>query len=815
MSAAAERQTSSSAYSHLFIPIVLLFALLVVAVIRSPSLVTNAGLGSALIVAAPMILATYALTFIVMAGRGGVDLSIGPLIGFLNVTMVQLFESKYLETPFQFFVYAIAVGIAYQLLMGFIIVYVRIQPIIVALSGYLTLSGLNLMILPRPGGTAPEWMSSWGLGESIWTPVLAILIIATGAWFVFARTAFYDHLRLMGSDERTAYASGVNITAVRLGAHVIAGIYAGLAALTFTSLISSGDPTQGSTYTLLTVTALVLGGTSLAGGRGSITGSLLGALNIYLITYVLATFSFGKIQSFVTQLSYGTILVAALLLTIFLPQVQRATRKLSPSAFFVFLSLVALGVMIYAKDTVRIAQYVPAGQPAGQSLSGQSLSGQSLSGQSLSDSGGQSLSGQSSGESLSGQSLSGESLSSQAPAGEPLSGQSLSGESLSTQAPAGESLSGQSLSGQSLSGQSLSAGGAEPQAAPEGTPLVIAAVIIAAAFFLLYLLYRYLNLYTLAFVAAVALLVLGYGVHDSALLAQAAASQAAAALPPIPFFSLSRLPELMSSAEGSGFASHALSLAAVAAGTVLFASILIFTTVPQANSRIGEMSLWFMAVAAAAAILLLVYLNSEFLQRQGTLTASIAPLLVGAVLFIVTLPGFQKRIRNITVLMIALLAITALAATFFSTMAFRPATEAPAAAASPVASDVALPATALALPEAFLTQALALLVIAVAGFLLTIPRVRRHVLSGIKLDSRAASYTYISIFIGVAAVAGLGALFVQNGVAMWKFIVAVLAAFIGARFFLYFLFDFRRRGGVGGGMALGRHVGSDTGEQGA
>lgn len=810
MSAAAERQTSSSAYSHLFIPIVLLFALLVVAVIRSPNLVTNAGLGSALIVAAPMILATYALTFIVMAGRGGVDLSIGPLIGFLNVTMVQLFESKYLETPFQFFVYAIAVGIAYQLLMGFIIVYVRIQPIIVALSGYLTLSGLNLMILPRPGGTAPEWMSSWGLGESIWTPVLAILIIATGAWFVFARTAFYDHLRLMGSDERTAYASGVNITAVRLGAHVIAGIYAGLAALTFTSLISSGDPTQGSTYTLLTVTALVLGGTSLAGGRGSITGSLLGALNIYLITYVLATFSFGKIQSFVTQLSYGTILVAALLLTIFLPQVQRATRKLSPTAFFVFLSLVALGVMIYAKDTVRIAQYVAASQPAGQSLSGQSLSGQSLS-----DSGGQSLSAQSSGESLSGQSLSGESLSSQAPAGESLSGQSLSGDSLSAQAPAGESLGGQSLSGQSLSGQSLSAGAAEPQAAPRGTPLVIAAVIIAAAFFLLYLLYRHLNLYTLAFVAAVALLVLGYGVHDTALLAQSAAAQAAAALPPVPFFSLSRLPDLMSSAEGSGFASHALALAAVAAGTVLFASILIFTTVPQANSRIGEMSLWFMAVAAAAAILLLVYLNSEFLERQGTLTASIAPLLVGAVLFIVTLPGFQKRIRNITVLMISLLAITALAATFFSTMAFRPAGEAPAAAASPAAADVALPATALALPEAFLSQALAVLLIAVAGFLLTIPRVRRHVLSGIRLDSRVAAYTYISIFIGVAATAGLGALFVQNGGALWKFIVAVLAAFIGARFFLYFLFDFRRRGGVGGGMALGRHVGSDTGEQGA
>jgi len=800
MSAAAERQSSSSAYSHLFIPIVLLFALLVVSVIRSPSLVTNAGLGSALIVAAPMILATYALTFIVMAGRGGVDLSIGPLIGFINVTMVQLFESKYLETPFQFFVYAIAVGIAYQLLMGLIIVYVRIQPIIVALSGYLTLSGLNLMILPRPGGTAPEWMSSWGLGESIWTPVLAILIIATGAWFLFARTAFYDHLRLMGSDERTAYASGVNITAVRLGAHVIAGIYAALAALTFTSLISSGDPTQGSTYTLLTVTALVLGGTSLAGGRGSITGSLLGALNIYLITYVLATFSFGKIQSFVTQLSYGTILVAALLLTIFLPQVQRVTRSLSPSAFFVFLSLIALGVMIYAKDTVRVAQYAQSSQPDGQSLSGQSLSGQSLSGQSLAD---QSSAGQSlSGESLGGQSLSGESLSAQAPAGESLGGQSLSG----------ESLGGQSLGGQSLSGTSLS-GGAEAQPEPRGTPLVIAAVIIAGAFFLLYLLYRFLSLYTLALAGVIGLLLLGYGLHDGALLGQIAGGSGAAQLPPVPFFSLSRLPDLLAAGDGSAFASQALVIAAMVAGTVLFASILIFTTVPQANSRIGEVSLWFMAVAAAAAILLLVYLNSDFLQRQGTLTASIAPLLVGAVLFIVTLPGFQKRIRNITVLMIALLAITALTATFFSTVAFGPAPEAASPVAEVPAADIVLPAGQLVLPDSFMAEALGLLIAAAIGFLLTIPRVRSHVLSGIRLDSRAAAYTYVSIFIGVAAVAALGALFVQGGVPLWKFIVAVLATFIGARFFLYFLFDYRRRGGIGGGMALGRHVGPDAGEQ--
>ncbi|MCE2519778.1 MAG: hypothetical protein J4G15_08125, partial [Alphaproteobacteria bacterium] len=217
MSETDVRRSSSSAHSFLMVPIILLFVLIVVAVLRSPSLVTGPGLGSAVIVAAPLILATYALTVIVMAGRGGVDLSIGPLIGFINVTMIQLHAVGVVTSVVDVFLYAIAVGMAYQLIVGLIICFVRIQPIIVALAGFLTLAGLNLVILPRPGGVAPQWMSSWALGESIWTPVLAILVVATAAWFLFTRTAFFNHLRIMGADERTAYTAGVNIVVVRLG----------------------------------------------------------------------------------------------------------------------------------------------------------------------------------------------------------------------------------------------------------------------------------------------------------------------------------------------------------------------------------------------------------------------------------------------------------------------------------------------------------------------------------------------------------------------------------------------------------------------
>ena len=334
----------------LLVPITLFFLLLGLAVLRSPNLMSSNGIGSAIIVATPLILATYALMAVVIAGRGTVDLSVGPLIGFLNVTLIQLHGAGIIENPFAVFGYAIFVGALYQFVFALIVIYVRVQPIIVSLSGYLALTGMNLVILPRPGGVAPQWMSEWGLGTSIFSPVLLILVLATAAWLLFTRSAFYTHLRLMGSDERAAYTSGVPIYVVRIGAHLISGAFSGLAAITFTALISSGDPSQGTTYTLIAVTALVLGGASLAGGRGGVFGSFLGASNLYLITFVLATFNFGAVQSFVTNLAYGTILVVSLLLTLIIPFIQRHIRNFSPVLYFVALSVVALGVILHATN---------------------------------------------------------------------------------------------------------------------------------------------------------------------------------------------------------------------------------------------------------------------------------------------------------------------------------------------------------------------------------------------------------------------------------------------------------------------------------
>ncbi len=340
----AERSDTQSAY--LLAPILLIALLTGVAVIRGANLVSLSGFGSAILVAAPLILATYGLMALAVAGRGTVDLAVGPLVAFINVCVVQLNGLGLITGPFGVFLVALGIGVLYQLLFALIILFVRVQPIIVALSGFLALSGINLVILPRPGGEAPAWMGDWGLGSTIFSPILLILLVATGGWLLFTRTPFYSNLRLMGYDERAAFTAGVRIYWARVGAHVIAGLFIGLSAICYTALIASGDPTQGTTMTLTAITALVLGGVSLAGGRGGVTGALLGAVNLYLIGYVLATFDFGAIQGFVTQLFYGVILVLSLLLTLLVPIVGRHVSFVSPYAAFIVLGAIVVAIML-------------------------------------------------------------------------------------------------------------------------------------------------------------------------------------------------------------------------------------------------------------------------------------------------------------------------------------------------------------------------------------------------------------------------------------------------------------------------------------
>ena len=337
--------TSSNKY--LMVPIFIFFALLIFALIRSPILISQSGIGSAIMLTAPLILTTYALTFIAMAGRGGVDLSIGPFMGFINVSSIQLYAAGFLQSPVGWFIYAFAMGLIWQFFYAIIVCFVRVSPIIVSLAGYLAFAGINIVILPRPGGIAPDWLIPWGEGFTIFNEIFLLMILATILFYIITHTAFWSHLKLMGADERAAFTSGVKINLVRIVAHLIAGLFAALSAICFTALVGSGDPLQGTKYTLLGITALVLGGASLAGGRGGAFGAILGALNLYLINYILVTFKFERLQSFVSDLSYGAVLVIALLVSLILPYVTRITKGLSVMVFFILMAFAGSFVIIH------------------------------------------------------------------------------------------------------------------------------------------------------------------------------------------------------------------------------------------------------------------------------------------------------------------------------------------------------------------------------------------------------------------------------------------------------------------------------------
>jgi ribose transport system permease protein len=252
------------------------------------------------------------MTSIAIAGPAGVDLSIGPAMTFINIAVVLGLPEIGVSDPISVFAFAIALGILLQTIMGALIALLRVSTVVVTLAVYLVLDGLNTVILPQSGGTAPEWLANWSSASTIFSAVLYVPLAAFCLWALISRTTFFRNIRLMGANDRTAFVSGIPLIPTRIGAHVIAGIFVGIASVMYTGLIGSADPTAGTPYTLSAVTALIIGGASLAGGHAKGLGSVLGALDIWLISYVLSTFNFGLDASYWVQFTTGAVLVLSL-----------------------------------------------------------------------------------------------------------------------------------------------------------------------------------------------------------------------------------------------------------------------------------------------------------------------------------------------------------------------------------------------------------------------------------------------------------------------------------------------------------------------
>jgi len=607
------------------VPIFIFFSLLIFALIRSPIIISQSGIGSAIMLTAPLILTTYALTFIVMAGRGGVDLSIGPFMGFINVSSIQLYAAGYLQTPVGWFIYAFAMGILWQFFYAIIVCFVRVSPIIVSLAGYLAFAGINIVILPRPGGIAPDWLIPWGEGFTIFNEIFLLMILATILFYIITHTAFWGHLKLMGSDERAAFTSGVKINWVRIVAHMIAGIFAALSAICFTALVGSGDPLQGTKYTLLGITALVLGGASLAGGRGGAFGAILGALNLYLINYILVTFKFERLQSFVSDLSYGAVLVIALLVSLVLPYVTRITRGLSVMVFFILMAFAGLFVVIHqVYDQPIVNEQVIEKEKKEEDRRGQKVRKVDATGNIIVEEGEE---GTTTGEGT-------------------------------------------------AKGGSLAGHGVVQLTETPGTIVLYVIIGIAGVALLLYLLASHRNASTISFVVVIVIMAAGLifdpddkqkdllketekiGIQSNQMSSIETSSPQ--------YFSLEKIDYSKINSAKNIISETTYSIIYIA-GVVLLASLIVISMLPQFNARTKSTAMLFFLAALSLIVLkgisynnLIESSNNSFFGIQGY-----GVILVSLLLFVITAPFVHSRIKNLTNVYIFGFGILAILATYF------------------------------------------------------------------------------------------------------------------------------------------------------
>jgi ribose transport system ATP-binding protein len=212
---------------------------------------------------------------------GGIDLSVGPASGVLLVIgSFFINDKKSLSIIILGFVLIFVFAVLIGVINGALIRFAKFTPVAGTLTVYIALIGIGFLLRPSPGGYFNATFTEFLLLQIGPVPYTFIILVIAAIVFevLLRRTNWGVRLRASGSDEESARRLGVNINRTIIGAYIASTVFAGLGAVIIMGLIGLGDPAQGTSYTLQSITAVVLGGTSLLGGRGSFIGSLLGSV---------------------------------------------------------------------------------------------------------------------------------------------------------------------------------------------------------------------------------------------------------------------------------------------------------------------------------------------------------------------------------------------------------------------------------------------------------------------------------------------------------------------------------------------------------
>lgn len=295
----------------------LLIVLILFAIARPTTFVSWRNFEVILLQTAVIGTAALGMTLIIISA--GIDLSVASIIAVVAVTVARLLNAGF--PPWVVALLSIAVGILCGLINGSVIAFGRIAPFIVTLGtlGILrgTAKGLSneqMLIVPeqgwlehmlRPLHEGEQWMI---LPPGVWVMIVVALLMAG----VLRYSHFGRHIVAIGSNEDMARLCGVRVRAVKLGVYGMGGLLAGLAGVMQFTRDNVGNPTTALGYELDVIAAVVIGGGSLAGGRGSVIGSLIGAL--IMVSIANGCNKIEWISSWMQEIITGAIIVFAVLL---------------------------------------------------------------------------------------------------------------------------------------------------------------------------------------------------------------------------------------------------------------------------------------------------------------------------------------------------------------------------------------------------------------------------------------------------------------------------------------------------------------------
>jgi ribose transport system permease protein len=245
----------------------------------------------------PLVLMTAAQTMILISG--GMDLSIGGIMSLAScIAATQMGDN--LISIVSISIVILFLGALAGSINGMLITKAKVQPFIITLASWTVWGGLALLILKTDGG-------SIFLARISGIPVsLVIVILIALLWLYFKNTVFGYAIFALGSNERAAFLNGINVDLAKIKLYSLSGLLASGAGLVYAAQIGTGSPIVGDGFILMSVAAAVIGGTSLAGGRGGIVGSIIGAAILKIISDILV---FAGITSYWTPFFQGCLLI--------------------------------------------------------------------------------------------------------------------------------------------------------------------------------------------------------------------------------------------------------------------------------------------------------------------------------------------------------------------------------------------------------------------------------------------------------------------------------------------------------------------------